>query len=151
MSYKIICKVHDFLTISIFCIVANVDRRPIVLCACLRQQIFFAQIIFRSCCDFLRLWLYRLREFDYRANLNTSIIPCMAGEYKTGEYFNINFNSISSLDYVTKESCEICARRSNVQLQAMIENVHMLYLAGTKYVSIFYVSALKYTRRLFLT
>ena len=90
-------------------------------------------------------------EFDYRANLNTSIIPCMAGEYKTGEYFNINFISISSLDYVTKESCEICARRSNVQLQAMIENVHMLYLAGTKYVSIFYVSALKYTRRLFLT
>jgi hypothetical protein len=35
---------------------------------------------------------YRLREFDYCANLNTSIIPCMAGEYKTGEYFNINFN-----------------------------------------------------------
>jgi hypothetical protein len=42
----------------------------------------------------------------------------------------IILNSISSLDYVTKESCEICARRSNVQLQAMIENVHMLYLAG---------------------
>jgi hypothetical protein len=33
----------------------------------------------------------------------------------------------------------------------MIENVHMLYLAGTKYVSIFYVSALKYTRWLFLS
>ena len=27
-------------------------------------------------------------------------------------------NSISSLDYVTKESCEICARRSSVQLPA---------------------------------
>jgi hypothetical protein len=50
------------------------------------------------------------------------------------------------LDYVTKESCEICARRSSVQLEAMIESVHRFYLAGTKYwkyVSIFLRFCLK--------
>ena len=41
-------------------------------------------------------------------------------------FYNLyGLNSISSLDYVTKESREICMRRSSVQLQARIRVVQL--------------------------
>jgi hypothetical protein len=66
------------------------------------HRLFSAHVLIS--CAYSAYGSYRLREFDCCANLNTSIIPCMHGwgiQFKTGEYFNINFKLIVIFSWVS--------------------------------------------------